>query len=169
MSSPSAEDQPANEFEEMVRQAAKDTRVTGLRYSLEQARAGAYALLGAVGIYFGYGVVALISPTLHAVDLEMGTNLRFVGSALSFSAAAAFSIFFSLAKQNPLLYSIVGLSVYAALYVPSMFVMPAGHVWLIQFVLLIALIDGVRAAVQHRRILRRALDETIKEAPPAEL
>lgn len=140
-----------NEFAEMVELAARDHRVTGLRFSLEQARSGAYALLGPVFLFAVTALFGIFSPTLDSLG-----DFRLVAIVSYLSASAGFLFLFIWARRDPLVASLVGLVVFSILALPSLIIM-AINVWYIDLMVLLGLIDAVRAAFHHRRILRRAL------------
>lgn len=59
------------------------------------------------------------------------------------------------ARRDPFSATLVGLAVYAALLVPTMTLVIAIDLWLVEFMILIALFDALRAAIQHRRFRQK--------------
>ena len=151
------------DFEKMVRTAARNSRVTGLKFSLQQTRSGTYALLGAALVFIASALVSIFSVTLQAAETFRIEDLRMVAIIVYLLASGALMILFFLAQRNPILPSVVGLALYSVLLLPSVIIM-GNEFWLIELLVLIALllvlialIDGVRAGIHHRRILRKAL------------
>jgi hypothetical protein len=151
MTVPDDDARPADDFEDMVRLAARDARVSGARYSLQRARSGSYALLGAALLFAITALFSIFSFSFLAVE-----DWRLGAVVLYLSAAGAFLILFFAARRDPLLPSTIGLVIYGVLLLPSVVIL-ANELWIVELIILIAMIDGVRAGFHHRRIIQRAL------------
>lgn len=148
------------DFEEMVRTAARDNRVTGLKYSLQQIRSGAYSLLGAAFVSLSSGLLCWFSATLQAVDTFRFEHLRIAAALVFLVASGVLFILYFYARRDRYWPLPTGLALYCLLLVPVAVVLSSITSFLlyIEFLVLIALVDGVRAGYQHSRILWRALD-----------
>ena len=158
MSMPENDAELTDEFQEMLRVAGRDARVTGIKYSLQRVRSGTLALLAAAVVCGVSAIFALGSAFLQAVTLRTGSDLSIFSVVFYAAAAGSFLILFWLAMRNPQLYSVVALVLFGVLCIPSgLIIGSSGAVWLVEFLVLIALIDAVRVARQHAVIVRRTL------------
>lgn len=138
----------AADFEDMLRRASRDARVTGAKVSLYQALAGRYALLCSALLFV---VLAILSAPFSFRATE---TLQFVTAGLYLLAAAVFLALYFWVRRDPLVPLVVGLILFCCVLVTSGFFVGMDF-WLLELVVLIALIDAIRAAVIHRRLLRR--------------
>src|SRR5207247_2339355 len=107
------------EFEEMVRTAARDNRVTGLKYSLQQARSGAYALFGAGLVFLAFGLACFFSATLAAFDSLRIEHARIAAAIVYFVATGTMFVLFFWARRDRLWPSVAGLALYGCLLAPT--------------------------------------------------
>ena len=143
--------QEENDFAEMTRIAARDGSATGAKVSLQQARSGSTSLLVAAGLYFLMGAACMLPRGLFWDE----PWTAWVGG-LYLLAPVVFVGLYGWARRDPFPATLVGLAVYAALLVPTMTLVIAIDLWLVELMILIALVDALRAAIQYRRFRQKA-------------
>jgi hypothetical protein len=144
----------ADDFEEMTQIAARDRQVTGAKVGLQQARLGTYSLLGAAALV---GITATISSPF--LELEPIKPFSAAVPLAYLIALVAFVVLFFWARREPLAPLVIGLVLFTLLS-PLVFVtaLTASSFWVMgPLIVIFGLIDGVRAALQLRRIRRRAM------------
>jgi FtsH-binding integral membrane protein len=150
-----ADDRVPDDFADMLETAARDHRVTALNVSRQQVRSGAYGLLGAA-LFFAFTALFAAFPWIlvpigefrpAVIGLYLCVSLTFLG-------------LFFLTRQDPVVPALVGLILFCLLVVPAIVIIAIDLAWVVGLVVLLALVDGLRAAIHHRRILRAALQNS---------
>jgi hypothetical protein len=161
-----APDDRATDFEEMVQTAAQERRPMGAKIGFEQAVAGSYSLLAAA---FLFATIAILS--IVALRDRQPSFLEYA-AAIGYSLVpAVFFLLFLWARRSPLKPCIIGLVLFCLLAGPSWLSLLFGDLgmmidtfWLFQLLILIGLLDGIRASVQYQRILRKKLSTDASSA-----
>ena len=156
-----AADDRAGDFEDMVQAAAQERRPMGAKIGFEQAVAGSYSLLAAAFLFATVGILSIVA--LRGRQPSLLEYAAAIGYAL---VPAVFFLLFLWARRSPLKPCIIGLVLFCLLAAPSWVSLLFGDFgvgmmidtfWLFQLLILIGLLDGIRASIQYQRILRKKL------------
>ena len=158
-----AADDRGGDFEEMVQTAAQERRPMGAKIGFEQAVVGSYSLLGAAFVFATIGILSIV-----ALKDRQPSLLEYAAAFVCSLVPVVFFALFVWARRSPLKPCIIGLVLFCLLVAPSWVSLRFGDFaigvmidtfWLFQLLILLGLLDGVRASLQYRRILRKKLSD----------